>query len=326
MTAAAPLIAEKESGSPSEVWSLLENLLQSRLRKCLSLLPKVLGEDDAAAVHDLRVWSRRLQQVIVTLFPDAQQPEAREMVRALRRARRALGGWRDCDVVIAMLDRRLRRMRNADERRGWEMVRDYARIRRHRQMSRARSRIANRRLFTLAQRARELLEQRSAADPPGYSDPLPVLASSVSTAYAQWLESMSRARLNFASTELHAFRIQTKRLRYRIELMRDIGSAAAPAALDALKSIQDELGHWHDNLELAAITAQALSNPEFLVQHPLSAAVMLRKMDRDNAIHMKRIQHLLANTPSADAATSPYESVEKCCVSDTPEPAAPEII
>jgi CHAD domain-containing protein len=312
LAAAAPLI-EAESDSPTEVWSLLEKLLQGRLRRCLALLPKVLGEDDVAAVHDLRVWSRRLQQVIVTLFPDAREPAAREMVRALRRARRSLGGWRDCDVVIAMLDRKLRRMRNADERRGWEMVREFARIRRQRQMNRARNRIANRRLFMLAQRGRELLDQRTAADTPRDVDPLAVLDTSVSAAYAQWLESMSRAKSNFTSSELHAFRIQTKRLRYRIELMRDVGSATAPAALESLKALQDELGHWHDNLELAVITAQALSNPEFLMQHPRSAAILLRKMDRENALHLKRIRQLLTSPPAGEEPSSPYESVERCC-------------
>ncbi len=105
---------EKEFGSATEFWALLEKLLQNRLRNSLSLLPKVLGEDDAGLVHDLRVWSRRLQQMIVTLFPDAREPEAREMVRALRRARRSLGGWRDCDIVIAMLDRKLRRVQSLD--------------------------------------------------------------------------------------------------------------------------------------------------------------------------------------------------------------------
>ena len=173
LAAAAPLSVQQESGSSVEVWSRLEQLLRIRMRKCLTLLPKVLGEDDADPVHDLRVWSRRLQQVIVTLFPGAREPEAREMVRALRRARRSLGGWRDCDVVIAMLDRKLRRVRNLDERRGWELVREFAHRRRQRKMNRARVRIANRRLFTLAQRGRHLIEQRSAADGPRISILMP---------------------------------------------------------------------------------------------------------------------------------------------------------
>jgi len=44
------LHVKKEFGSATEFWALLEKLPQNRLRKCLSLLPKVLGEDDAVCV------------------------------------------------------------------------------------------------------------------------------------------------------------------------------------------------------------------------------------------------------------------------------------
>ena len=314
MAAATPLsIVQLESASPTEAWSLLEQLLPNRLRKCLTLLPKVLGENYAEPVHDLRVWSRRLQQVIVTLYPDSRESEARAMVRALRRARRSLGGWRNCDVVIAMLDRKLRRIRNPDERRGWEIVREFARNRRLRQMNRARSRIANRRLFTLAQSGRHLTEKRSGPDGPRNLDPIAVLTSSVRAAYTQWQEARSRALSSFTPSELHAFRIQTKRLRYRIELLRDLGSTTAPAALASLKTLQDELGHWHDNLELATITARALGNPQFLIQFPRSAVAILRKMDRENARHLNRIQQLLRNQQPGDALSSPHESIAQCC-------------
>ena len=97
-------------------------------------------------------------------------------------------------------------------------------------------------------------------------------------AYTQWQVARSRALSSFTPSELHAFRIQTKRLRYRIELLRDLGSTTAPAALASLKTLQDELGHWHDNLELATITARALGNPQFLIQFPRSAVAILRKM------------------------------------------------
>jgi len=314
LAAVTPLILEKDSLPTNEVWLLLEKLLQTRLRKCLALLPKVLGEDDADPVHDLRVWSRRLQQVVVTLFPDAREhPEAREMVRALRRARRVLGGWRDCDVVIAMLDRRLRRLRNLDEKRGWEMVREFARNRRLRQMSRARDRIANRRLFTLAELGRQLIEQGPEAHGQRNTDPVSVLTSSVSAAYELWQESRARARSNFTPSEIHAFRIHTKRLRYRIELLRDVGSESAPAALMSLKTLQDELGNWHDNLQLATVTARVLGKPQFLAQYPRTAALMLRRMDRDNRRHLKRIQQLLPSPHFEGSLSSPDDPIALCC-------------
>jgi len=57
----------------------------------MSLLPKVLAEDSVDAVHDLRVWSRRLQQVVSTLSANPLPSETRTMVRALQRAREHLG-------------------------------------------------------------------------------------------------------------------------------------------------------------------------------------------------------------------------------------------
>ena len=83
------------------------------------------------------------------------------MVRALRRARRSLGAWRDCDVLTVLLERKVRRIRNAAEKRAWEMTRDFAMRRRERQMHRARRKLASRKLLTLAPRAKKLTEQAS---------------------------------------------------------------------------------------------------------------------------------------------------------------------
>jgi len=310
LAAVTPLRVVRESVSSNDVSSLLGKLLHSRLRRCLLLLPKVLGEDDVGPVHDLRVWSRRLQQVIGALFPNEGEVEAREMMRALRRARRSLGGWRNCDVVISIVDRKLRRVRNSEERRGWEMVRQFASNRRERYMSRARSKIANRRLFTMAQRCRVLLERRSVSSP-GNADLLVKIVSSVNAAHNKWVEALTQARSSFAERELHRFRIETKRLRYRIELLRDLGSVDAAAALISLKSLQEQLGQWHDSLELTKITAEALSHPKFLIEYPKSAALILRKVDRDNSVHLRRLHELLDLSAGTDRLS--LESVERCC-------------
>jgi CHAD domain-containing protein len=92
-----------------------ERLANERAGQFMKLLPRVLNSENAKAVHDLRVCGRRLQQVLVAIFPTEKESSARKVIRAIRKARRGLSGWRDCDVAMALLDKRLRRLRNPDE-------------------------------------------------------------------------------------------------------------------------------------------------------------------------------------------------------------------
>jgi CHAD domain len=127
-------------------------------------------------------------------------------------------------------------------------------------------------------------------------DPLATFVSSVGEAYAKWRDGLARARASLTTACIHAFRIQTKRLRYRVELSRDLGSGTAQEALDSLKAIQDELGRWHDSAELMMLAADALADPEFLAQHPRTAAAVLRKIDRTSALQIERVRRLLECT------------------------------
>lgn len=286
--------------APTESAPRLTRLLRERLRKCSSLLPKVLTENDPDAVHDLRVWTRRLQQVLVTMFPAPAPPEARAMVRALRRMRGSLGAWRDCDVLIVLLGRKLRGVRNPEEKRGWEMIRDWALEKRERRMRRARRRLAGRRLLSFGQRAGSLMELASRQSQERNPDPAALLAPSVRKGYEQWREALARACETFEPADIHAFRIRSKRLRYRIELARDLGDGGAERALSSLRALQDELGRWHDHGELARLAAQALADPTFLLEQPRVAGAILRKLDRDRAARMERIRRFL--TTERDAA------------------------
>jgi CHAD domain-containing protein len=217
-------------------------------------------------------------------------------MKTLRRARHALGAWRDCDVLIALLERKARRIRRADEKQAWEKIRDLARKKRRRRMRRARSNLANRKLVALVHRGQELIERRILPVGERGQDPLAAFVSSLGEAHAKWREGLARARGSLTTADIHAFRIQTKRLRYRVELARDLGSSTAQEALDSLKAIQDELGRWHDSIELVMLAADALADPEFLAHHPRTGAAVLRKIDRNSALQIERVRLLLEFT------------------------------
>jgi CHAD domain-containing protein len=259
-----------------------EQLVHERVRRFMKLLPEVLNSEHVEAVHDLRVWSRRLQQVLVTMFPKGQENRAGSVIRALRRARRGLSGWRDCDVFIALLDRRLQRLRDPDEQRAWRMVRAYLVKQREKEIRRARHTLAKRQLFTLAQRTKNLLKDQEpdTASNAGLApaDFVATLSGSIMTAYADWQAALARAAESSSHADAHYFRIKTKQLRYRIELAQDLGDKELLSPLNRLKSLQDSLGQCHDRTELARLAIEAMISNEFLLTEPRPASLLLKKL------------------------------------------------
>jgi CHAD domain-containing protein len=283
----------KASTAASQDRDQLEPLLRERLRKFTALLLKVLAGESEKAVHDLRVWSRRLQQVVTTVSSRPLPPQARTMVRALRRARRSLGGWRDCDVLIDLLERKARRIRNPEEKKVCGMIRDLALNKRKREIRRARRRLASRKIFTLGQRAERFLDEVAQGK---RQDAARILAASIADGHTHWRQALSLACDDPAPAKIHAFRIRTKQLRYRIELARDLGERDAKPVLGFLRSLQDELGGWHDRTQLFRLTAGALADPELLLRHAGLVATLLHKADREQAVQAERIRRLLTIT------------------------------
>jgi CHAD domain-containing protein len=316
----------------------LRDLLGKRLHRFVVVLPRLLGGNDSEAVHDLRVASRRLQQVVVTMFPKPRSHEARRIVRVLRRARRVVGGWRDCDVLIEMLEHRVKRVRSPQERPAWEQVLDAARKRRERELRRSMRKLANHRLFTLAQDVGELdvgklsgavleagkltgpaPDQAAAGNGAGGEGAAGVLAKSISGAWHRWRDFMARAEASSESADLHAFRIDSKRLRYRIELARDLGAADCDSSLKVLKSLQDGLGGLHDRDQCALMAANVLANPDLLIRDPRAASLMLRRMAKERELERAAAVRILAEARAQSHRIERW--VESYCAGSKIEPA-----
>lgn len=263
----------------------------------MKLLPEVLNSERVEAVHDLRVWSRRLQQVVTTIFPRQQENRAGSVIRALRRARRGLSDWRDCDVLIALLNRRLRRLHDSDEQRAWQVVHAYLTKKREKEIRRARRRLAKRELFILPRMTEDLLKQQRLDSPSNdnvvYADFILTVSASIKAAYADWQAALARAAESASQADTHSFRIKTKQLRYRIELARDLGQKELRLQLMWLKRLQDSLGQWHDRAELARIATAAIASADFLFNEPRSAGLLLKRLARERLAEATKIKSLL---------------------------------
>jgi CHAD domain-containing protein len=268
----------------------LVGLLKKRVGKFLGLLPTVLNEEDERTVHDLRACSRRLQEVVVSLFPKPRPREARSVLRVMRRSRKALGGWRDCDVWLSIVEKKMRRLRKPDERQAWDVVGAYVLNRRQRAIRRARRKLANRKLFMLAQIARKLVDQDQQVSVTKNSSN--VLPGALLDAYSEWKAALLKANETSDPSDLHALRIQTKRLRYRVELPLDLGCENAAPALKILEVLQDRFGRWNDRRSLTRITAEALADPSLLQKRPEVAKLLLRSLLRDRSKGLDEIRSL----------------------------------
>ena len=256
----------------------LARLLRKRVKRFVRLVPDVLTGSNPKAVHDARVWSRRLQQALSAFFPKPRTGKVRRLRRTPRRIRRALGEWRNCDVLLETIARQQRRTRSEAKRRAWVFVRDYLLQKRSKEVARAGKKLARQDLGDYAALAERLLGQ-----PPDESPEILLqrLRNSVQGAWTKWQSALTRAQETRAADDLHVLRIATKDLRYRTELLYDVGHRQLKAQLKWLADLQEALGAWHDRQVFHQAVARAVARPEILLNELQTARLLLAELETD---------------------------------------------
>ncbi len=250
--------------------------LRKAVRRFIELIPQVLEAEDPDAVHDVRVSSRRVQQALASLAGDIGMDRAKSMKRTLRRARRSLGDWRTCDVVLEALARKIRSTKSLRKRHAWELVRDSVQAARRNAIKRARKRLRKLPVLTLVQDARAMAGSAPASEEHNDAP----MRQTIADALQAWDDTLATAMESLNVADVHAFRIRNKRLRYRIEIARDLGWPDAADHIKWLVQLQDRLGKWHDHVELQNRIAQSLADPDLILHDPRAAALLVREIER----------------------------------------------
>jgi len=203
----------------------------------------VRRRDDAEAVHQMRVATRRLRTALRTLRGHIAPP--RGLNKDLRWLAGRLGAVRDCDVILALL--RSETLPGAARAERERLARLVAKLDRKRGKRQAALREALER-----KRYQRLLDELKAfASGPGGVPSDHHLAARVLTEVSETLgETVARnAAMQASAPEadaLHALRILFKRLRYAL----DFHAAACGLAYDVerrmARAMQDVLGEIHD--------------------------------------------------------------------------------
>lgn len=260
--------------------SALTRLVRRRLKKLVALAPQIRADADAKTIHDARVWSRRLQQALDALFAKPRSAKVRRVRRTPRRIRRALGEWRNCDVLLEIVAQQHRRTRSEAKRQAWAFVRDYLLEKRAKQVARAGKRLLREDLGEYAARTERVLRQNADEGPEIL---MQRLGDSVQQAWIAWQSGLARAQETRATADLHAFRIATKVLRYRTELLCDAGAKQLKAQLKSLATLQDAIGVWHDRQVLHQAVAEALGRAEILLNEMPTVRLLLAELEKDRS-------------------------------------------
>jgi CHAD domain-containing protein len=232
--------------SPSEL------LIRQRLRAVTRSLPAA-QRGNAKSLHEARVATRRLREALPIV---ASGGRSRKVERAARRLTRALGPVRELDVALLTLDE-LEKSASDVPRRAIATLRTVIGEERrllHQDMCRRVSQVDLKKLEARAlAAARKKRPKRSRGR---FFDPARLAAAEQRAARrATTLRSaIENASSIYLPDRLHDVRIAIKKLRYGMELTRELSGSRAVARINTLKEAQDLLGRMHDLEVLIART------------------------------------------------------------------------
>jgi CHAD domain-containing protein len=260
-------------------------------------LPAVL-DDDVEALHRSRVASRRLRELLPVLGLEGglgRQAPARQIRRRLRRLTSALGGVRELDVALGILDDLARAQPGLDDA-----------------LSPARRAVEVDRLECRGEMIRQLEDLRAGAlfdelarlaDEAGQSSP-EGRARRLRRRLARRTDGLERAVFDvgslFAIDRLHEVRIAVKKLRYVLESIHELGAAPTRRLVTRLKQFQDLLGRLHDLDVVAGYVRRHPAGPASFA--PDARALALERIERDmRELHAdySRQAHLLDKVVAA---------------------------
>lgn len=208
----------------------------------------LLGQDNEE-LHDMRVATRRMRTAFDVFEPAFDPKIMKRFLKGLRAIGRALGEVRDMDVILEHALTYQGRLEN-EIRQGIEpLIADWREL-----IDKKRSKMTShlqseeyhhfKENFNIFLQAPEQIKTRveSVVMNPQLRDIVPVLVYGRYAAVRSYETILPTASI----PQLHALRIEFKKLRYVLEYFREILGEHANRAISEIKHIQDHLGELHD--------------------------------------------------------------------------------
>lgn len=243
-----------------------EVLILRRIRALARALPGA-GKGDVHAIHQARVATRRLREALPLVVDGVK---GRKLERSVRALTRRLGPVRELDVVRHTLDE-LQASTDVP-RRALECLRVVVNEERRRLNADVKRRIADFDLDQIRRKAAAGARRHDAAlagsrpresGPRRRADPRRVASADrrVARRSASLRVAIEQAAGIYLPDRLHAVRIAVKKLRYAMEVARDLRQSRAQVRIRTLKRVQELLGRMHDLEVMIARTRAVQGSP-----------------------------------------------------------------
>jgi CHAD domain-containing protein len=222
--------------------------IKKNLRKLRKLLKKAPKRPSPDEIHDLRTQIRRFEATLEA-FDLKSKRNDRRLLRWLRRIRKRAGKIRDMDVLTdytsrVQLDQERDCLVQLLEYFGAERYRRAEQL--HALMGKYGAKLRPRLKSTFA-RLQKLIPNHNKNRSVGRNA---APADAIAFVLKLSIELATPATLN--RTNLHAYRLKIKELRYVLEMGDDPGNQEF---IDKLGEVKDAIGEWHDWEELIAIAS-----------------------------------------------------------------------
>lgn len=264
---------------------------------------------DVRSIHQARVATRRLREALPLV---TSGPRGRKLERAVQRITRALGPVRELDVALLNLDE----LETAGDvpRTAISRLRQVISQERHLLQAEMRRRLARADMDKLQRRAVALARKQGSAAPARgrVRDPQRLAAARQRAARraVALRAAIDNAAGIYLPDRLHEVRIAVKKVRYAVELARELSGSRAMAAIRTLKHAQDQLGRMHD-LEILIARTRAVQGSPNASNLRLSADLdkLVRRLETEcrqlHGHYMASRHRLIAICDRAEAAALP---------------------
>ena len=197
---------------------------------------------DETSVHQARVASRRLRQALPLLSVRADANALDRADKRVRRITRALGPVRELDVTLLLLAELQKK--DAAPARAIARVRDAVTEERQKRRRDMLAAIKPSKLDKL--RKRLVRVAAPASRPVAKGSALAEANAQAARRAVELREAIDHAGGIYLADRLHRVRIAAKKLRYALEIQRELTKTRSTAQLNRLKVQQDLLGRMHD--------------------------------------------------------------------------------